>query len=35
MMCDSIFKEVVSVEGEESVILELYIYTLLMLSFED
>jgi len=38
MMCDSIFKhfnEVVSVEGDESGILELYIYTLLMFKFED
>lgn len=38
MLCDSLFKhfnEVVSVEGEESAILELYIYTLLVLYFED
>jgi hypothetical protein len=36
MMCaDSIFNEVVSVDGEESAILELYIYTLLLCKFEE
>ncbi len=38
MLCDSIFKhfnEVVSVNGEESTILHLYIYTLLLCNQED